>query len=429
MTAEIGVMNRVGVALAADSAVTVGGDSRKVFSSADKLFQMSYNAPVGAMIYGSATYLDIPWETLIKSARSELAAQTFPKLQDYGAFLVSFLSRGAPIFPTENEDAALTRLCLNLMYDIRAEMEGAIDVEASKAKSIDETAVANILSLVVTQRLTTIQSQAYLSGFGAADMADAAAKCEPIVKKIHGAVFGELPLSAVDITSLRNCAAEMAIRNYPGPSVSGLVVAGFGDGEYLPMIVRYEIEERVLGRPRICTVSEHGLSSSTSARIVPFAQHESVAAFLEGVEPQIQNEMQDSVSVLFKGALATMLDRVREDNAELATALDAQMSSGLDDMLKRLFAGWRLMRTNFWRPVVDMVAALPKDELAGVAESLVNLTKFRRRITPVHESVGGPIDVAMISKGDGFVWVKRKHYFPAELNPRAIARIQSGIGK
>ncbi len=57
-----------------------------------------------------------------------------------------------------------------------------------------------------------------------------------------------------------------------------------------------------------------------------------------------------------------------------------------------------------------------------MAESLVNLTKFRRRITPERETVGGPIDVAIITKGDGFIWVKRKHYFEPYLNPRAIAR-------
>ncbi len=33
------------------------------------------------------------------------------------------------------------------------------------------------------------------------------------------------------------------------------------------------------------------------------------------------------------------------------------------------------------------------------------------------ETVGGPIDVVVISKGDGFVWIKRKHYFKPELNP------------
>lgn len=33
-------------------------------------------------------------------------------------------------------------------------------------------------------------------------------------------------------------------------------------------------------------------------------------------------------------------------------------------------------------------------------------------------TVGGPIDVAIISKGDGFIWIKRKHYFKKELNPQ-----------
>ncbi len=46
----------------------------------------------------------------------------------------------------------------------------------------------------------------------------------------------------------------------------------------------------------------------------------------------------------------------------------------------------------------------------------------RRRPT---ESVGGPIDVAVISKADGFIWIKRKHYFDPALNPRFLAR-QSG---
>ena len=60
---------------------------------------------------------------------------------------------------------------------------------------------------------------------------------------------------------------------------------------------------------------------------------------------------------------------------------------------------------------------LPKGELAEMAESLVNLTSFKRRVTLDVETVGGPIDVAVISKGDGFVWIKRKHYFDPEHNP------------
>lgn len=64
---------------------------------------------------------------------------------------------------------------------------------------------------------------------------------------------------------------------------------------------------------------------------------------------------------------------------------------------------------------------LPKDELAAMAESLVNLASFKRRVTDEEETVGGPIDVAVISRGDGFIWIKRKHYFEPGLNPQFLA--------
>jgi len=52
MTAEIAIMNRIGVAIAADRAVTLGGGEGKIYTSSDKLFQLSTVAPVGIMIYG-----------------------------------------------------------------------------------------------------------------------------------------------------------------------------------------------------------------------------------------------------------------------------------------------------------------------------------------------------------------------------------------
>jgi hypothetical protein len=56
--------------------------------------------------------------------------------------------------------------------------------------------------------------------------------------------------------------------------------------------------------------------------------------------------------------------------------------------------------------------------LAHLAESLVELTSLHRRVSRDIETVGGPIDVAIISKSDGFVWVKRKFYFDPKYNPQ-----------
>ena len=72
--------------------------------------------------------------------------------------------------------------------------------------------------------------------------------------------------------------------------------------------------------------------------------------------------------------------------------------------------------------VLNMVQFMPNQELATLAESLVDLTSLKRRMSAERETVGGEVDVAIISKSEGFVWIKRKHYFPPNLNPRFFHR-------
>ena len=49
MTAEVAIINKQAVAIAADSAATMsGGGGRKVFSSANKIFELSTHEPIGS---------------------------------------------------------------------------------------------------------------------------------------------------------------------------------------------------------------------------------------------------------------------------------------------------------------------------------------------------------------------------------------------
>ena len=70
----------------------------------------------------------------------------------------------------------------------------------------------------------------------------------------------------------------------------------------------------------------------------------------------------------------------------------------------------------FSNPVLEAVRFFTPIEMANMAETLVDLESFRNQVTLRSEIVGGPIDVAVITKGDGFIWIKRKHYFQPELN-------------
>ena len=81
------------------------------------------------------------------------------------------------------------------------------------------------------------------------------------------------------------------------------------------------------------------------------------------------------------------------------------------------------IREKYIDQLVQTVSYLSKEDLADMAESLVRMTSLKRHITSEEESVGGAVDVAVITKGDGFIWIKRKHYFTAELNLCQVSNI------
>jgi hypothetical protein len=67
-----------------------------------------------------------------------------------------------------------------------------------------------------------------------------------------------------------------------------------------------------------------------------------------------------------------------------------------------------------------IVAPMPLQDAIDLAEFMVETTIKFTRFIPGAATVGGPIEIAAISKHEGFRWVKRKYYFPLDLNPTEI---------
>ena len=82
MSAGICIMNRNAIAMAADSAVTVG-DHVAIHNSANKLFSLSRVAPVGLIIYANAALMTVPVEIIVKQYKKQLRDKVFPHLEDY----------------------------------------------------------------------------------------------------------------------------------------------------------------------------------------------------------------------------------------------------------------------------------------------------------------------------------------------------------
>lgn len=61
--------------------------------------------------------------------------------------------------------------------------------------------------------------------------------------------------------------------------------------------------------------------------------------------------------------------------------------------------------------------AMPIQDAIDLAEFLVEATIMFSRFKPGAPTVGGPVEIAAITKHEDFKWVKRKFYYDLELNP------------
>ena len=425
MTAEIAVMNRAAVALASDSAVTsIAGSRQKIFTSANKLFSLSKHHPVGAMVYGSATIMNVPWETLIKAYRSRLGRKELASLEDYAQGLIRFIDDSTHLFPADIQDGYFKSSVESYFRFVRLDMEKKWQSAIDSRGSVDEREVAHIAAEVIRQHAlrwrkaepapdtTEDYSQVVLDRFGT------------FVAEVSGKVFGTL-LSAADRKNLRNIAACLASRFPEGLEVggsSGLVVAGFGKDDYFPVLQSFTVERLVCNKLKYKCDQTKRIGVGTEATIVPFAQHDVVAAFMNGIDPYLRQTELSYLEEVFKKCVERLPSEVKsltvEQKADMTRRLATVSKEEVDNYRKKLDF---LRDQRYVGPVMRVVSMLPKDELAAMAEALVNLTSFKRKVTMDLETVGGPIDVALISKGDGLVWIKRKHYFAPELNPQFLA--------
>ena len=160
----------------------------------------------------------------------------------------------------------------------------------------------------------------------------------------------------------------------------------------------------------------------TESTIIPFAQREMVITFMEGVDPSYRSLEESYLNEIF----AEYTDLITENMTKYNETEKNEFKQNLQNISDEILIDYR-KRLERYRSevnvdsVVSVVSMLPKDELAAMAEALVNLTSLKRKVSMQTETVGGPIDVAVISKSDGFIWIKRKHYFKSELNPQFFA--------
>lgn len=425
MTAEVAVLNKHAIALAADSAATVQSTG-KIYS-ANKLLALSKRRPVGTMVYNASEFLGIPWESLIKRFRADRPKRTHDTMREWVDEFCQYLDVVAREVPDEVRDQ-------DTIYAYARALSRSV-VLARKALKIPlglipkeeffpaiEQALAEVIEEVIKGRDGI---QVPLAGCDA-DIGQFLSRHTATFDDYDTHIFSEHVTDIPNLISRREELIKSLVSHHNSYfNWSGLVIAGFGDRQWFPGIHDLIIGGTCGGKVRRWEKSAVGVNWNNQGRVMAFAQDDVVQSFMEGVYPDIRREMTQAIGGAFEteypdlimdlltnGPLASADPAVIADVRGKLKDAGIKVSQGLQKRFKEE------SHNRHATPIMNSIGHLSKDELASLAESLVTTTSLKRRMhANTQENVGGAVDVAVISRTEGFIWIKRKHYFDPALNP------------
>lgn len=411
MSAGIIVMNKYAIAMAADSAVTVG-NHKAIHNSANKLFALSMFEPVGAIIYSNAQFMQIPMEIIIKQYKTELGRQSFPTLQEYVENFVTFLEEHVDLFHfKENEEDYVLEICNNFL-------QALVEIYKKHARAYIEK---------VNRPLTDEEDQSLKNK----SIKEIIQFAESLNKKHDG--FTEYVRTAFydkivayiskhipwisEKEKLTDKICDLFNSDFTGDGYLGIAIAGYGKSEIFPHMVHLELSGILNGKLRYERINSKDINENNSATIIPLAQSDVMHTFIRGYNSVIIQQVADNTPSLIHKRIDAIPDSSL--NSTQKKIVKKAMDSFQSDIVQLI---QEISNADFVDPIIESVNSLPIEELALFAESMINITSVRRRVAMDGNigTVGGPIDVAIVTRGDGLIWLKRKHYFDSKKNPQFI---------
>ncbi len=410
MTAQVGVLNRKAVVLATDSAVTIQSSNanKKIYNSVNKLFALSKSKSIAMMIYGNANLLETPWETISKIYRKERKIE-FKKLDDCATDFFNWLEKNSSKFFPKSIQIKFIKDSINAyLYAELVKPTSEKISEMSKEGSMDQNEIKNYLKQQISETYELLNKKSFTSHFDTKTHNAFIKRHKNIIDAIIKELFKEVNLSKPNIKKIEMISGMVLTKEIFSDPYSGVVFAGFGDEEIYPSLMEFKVQGVFDNTIKFKKTNEIKIESDgTTAQIVPFAQDDVIRNFMDGIHPDILKFL----NVVFKLYPTRILEQ---------TGFKGQKKKDLRKKLnmtsQAIYQICKDKTEEFSMPVVQMVSMMPITEMCELAEALVNLTSLRKKMTMQAETVGGETEVLSITKGEGLIWIKRKHYFDPKLN-------------
>lgn len=414
MTSEIAVMNQRAVALAADSAVTlIDGGTVVVRNDQRKLYNLVGGQPVGVMFFGVADMLGHPWEHLIEHYQKKAKAGTLPHIRDYARTFTGMLDNLEEFFPKDRQKDDYKRLLASVFRYVFHLAQYLREAGGAEQQHISDTA---ILEEAIERVWRDYQFRE--DGQPRGDLACFPAGFAEVVRRENTGVIDELiaygfqpfGLNKQAVQRLREIAVFCVVKDLFLEDVTGLVFAGFGSEERYPVVTTIFVSAIVGGFVKRAEASFDQIDGDTRSKIRVFADSEVTNAFIRGIDFNLERRVYGALNMLMHGLVDQVIGAFPNADPVVKEGIRRQFQSNYIPQYFDAFRGiiGDYQQHAFINPVLRVLEIASRNELADTARELVSLNVFKKRIMAQKQTVGGAIDVAIISREGGFQWHSRQ---------------------
>lgn len=416
MSVGVCIINRNGIALAADSAGTIiNNDSKMFYYSMNKVFNLSKKNMLGAITYGKTLIHNTPIEIILKKFRDYIDGENLQidEVFDVINLLEVYLCKNEDYFKFTSSE---TIVCKKFISELVKEWGVKINesINGIQADQIDQNIKNVILSFTKVVKEAKSVTKYDVSSYIKSKYEKEAIEC---IKRTCPKLVEFQSYLNEFLDNIYHYFNLLVETNPP----LGLLVAGYDVKSAFPKYIHVHIYNYI-GTKLKYKVIEKFDEAGIHASIVPLAQPDVINTFCKGISDNYLSALPGIIKFEIDKVINNIESLIKKENIDdIKRSFSDIQSKVLETLVEKT-------RKESINPLINSLSILQVSEMAFLAENLVSLTSLKRKfsIDGNQQTVGGPTDVATICQGEGFIWIKRKHYFDKNINLQYLAKYNSG---
>jgi hypothetical protein len=430
MSSAIIFINKLGVAVAADSAATVG-ERAAIFNTAQKIFPIGRTdkAQVLAIIVGNPMFMGVPIELIFKKYSKFIEDHSFSKntIEDYITDFIRFVEEHQYDFAfKDSENKYMYRLVVGIFDEM---FENLLQKTTDSSEIPEEVFLKDFfgdLSNKVKENIdyhATIEKKDQTQNMVGKEFIE---KNHPLLiekvfkdrltnflNKKNGTniIPDKMVLDETDIRLLSyfKTLVYESMNNhntYKDNSISGIYFVGYGEKSLYPSYWGIESFAFLNGKVIYQLDYRRIVRAHEPAHFKTLAQDDIILSIISNAGVRTRYELFNIVQSTLESTTSMFIEKNPESKEIIS-----QFKTKIDTNFNKLDA-FDEYSTYQGNRFLKSLAVMRVADMAEYAENLISLQSLKRKYeldAQNNATVGGPTDVAIITKFEGFKWVKSKN--------------------